>query len=691
MATQINNTTMAPTVQAGQRRIDRCQNGVMWAGGTSGPWPRIVLSYSTDDGATWSVSQDVAFENSTSLYYVRSFSFFIDVDDYIHLVWANNGTPNGGASADSTNYLLGTPNASRTAWTWGSRIFIAGNSSYKSGNPDVVAHRNGTGWAAHIVSDYVGSSVTYGQERTILYDSNHVPSIQSSNTYQSNLANLQHDYFYPSIDFKHTGDGKTAVGQYPDLYVAWSRGSSTNGLAFMVLSYNGPKWQVGSQVIIGSGEYVPNDQEYGLSCVFDGTAVAIGGTFWDGSTQVESMYERDAANTTTTLLWSLNSVDRIYASTLAYDGDRNLYLLGENNSGYVSYAVYNRALDSRTLNVVGSLNSVKYYSAKRGYSNNSIDFIYHEPNSNPKLTYDSISLNSAPLAPTWNTTSSPYNKDEPLPLDWAFNDPDGDASTAYALQKAVNGGSVGWWSGSAWGGTETKIVTTATSLTLAAGWASVNDSVVFKVKGYDAFDLVSPLSAGLTITAVQKVNPVVYSPTADEVITVGSVTPAWTCASQSKYTLRLLSGADVELYTSGQVTSTSARQRTINYALVNNTTYKVELTTVSLSGITSDTQTVTFSTSFTTPQAPTLTATGDSPVASAVTITIAQGTASATPVAFNDVYRREAATGGAGIRVAADVAPNGTLVFYTQRAGTAYQYKVISIGDNQTVAASAWT
>ncbi len=298
-------------------------------------------------------------------------------------------------------------------------------------------------------------------------------------------------------------------------------------------------------------------------------------------------------------------------------------------------------------------------------------------------------LNAAPTAPTWDTAAGTKDVNASLLLDWTFNDPDGDASTAYALQRVVNGGSVEWWTGSAWG-TETKIVTADTSLTLASSWATLADSIVYKVKGYDAVDVVSPLSAGITIVAGEKVNPTVTLPTAAQVISTGTIEPAWTCTSQSKYTLRLLSAVDAELFTTGQVTSTSLRAHSISYALSNLTTYKIELTTVSIGGLTSDVQTVTFSTNFTSPTAPTLTATADSPVVSAVTVAIDQGTPTET-VSYHDLYRREATVGGDGIRIATAVAVDGSVVSYTQRAGTAYEYKVISIGDNLTETSSAWT
>ena len=301
----------------------------------------------------------------------------------------------------------------------------------------------------------------------------------------------------------------------------------------------------------------------------------------------------------------------------------------------------------------------------------------------------SPSLNSAPTAPTWDTAAGSKDVNASLLLDWTFNDPDGDASTAYALQRSVDGGSVEWWTGSAWG-TETKIVTTDTSLTLASSWATLAESIVYKVKGYDALDVVSPLSAGITIVAGEKVNPTVTLPTAAQVINTGTITPTWICTSQSKYTLRLLSAADAELWTSGEVTSTSLRTQYADYVLSNLTTYKIELTTVSVAGVTSDTQTVTFSTSFTVPTIPTLTATADSPVASAVTVAIDQGTPTET-VASHDLYRREATVGGDGIRIATAVAVDGSVVSYTQRAGTAYEYKATSIGDNLTESSSAWT
>lgn len=300
-------------------------------------------------------------------------------------------------------------------------------------------------------------------------------------------------------------------------------------------------------------------------------------------------------------------------------------------------------------------------------------------------------LNTAPTAPTWDTAAGAHDVAAPLLLDWTFNDPDGDASTAYALQRTVNAGSVEWWNGSSWGGTETKLVTADTSLTIASPWATDGDSTVYKVLGYDAADVVSPLSTGLTIVAAAKVDPTITSPTAGEVINSGSIDADWICTSQSKFTLRLLTAADVELWTSGLVTSTSLRSHAINYPLTNSTTFKVELTTISLLGVTSDTQTTTFSTSFTTPQIPTLTLFADSPVPGAATIVVAQGVSTGTVITHNDLYRREEAVGGNGIRISSTMEVDGTIVSYTQRAETLYEYRAVAVGENLTETSSVWT
>lgn len=73
---------------------------------------------------------------------------------------------------------------------------------------------------------------------------------------------------------------------------------------------------------------------------------------------------------------------------------------------------------------------------------------------------------------------------------------------------------------------------------------------------------------------------------------------------------------------------------------------------------------------------------------------VAPGYTWATPpsaVSYNDLWRRETATGGAGIRIARNLAANAVYTDVTTANRKQYQYKAIAVAANATTADSAWT
>ena len=108
MSTTIVTSTVQTATGAGNgRRIDRCQNGVLWA------FPNVAATswrpqFSMDNGATW--TQDTAQSGVTNA------SVFIDLDDFAHVVWIQSGGtgPNGATlTTGAAYYMRGTPNAGR--------------------------------------------------------------------------------------------------------------------------------------------------------------------------------------------------------------------------------------------------------------------------------------------------------------------------------------------------------------------------------------------------------------------------------------------------------------------------------------------------------------------------------------------------------------------------------------------------
>lgn len=287
MTTIDTSTAATATAYSNQRKIDRCQNGVLWKVHLA-TTAIFEFHYSTDDGATWTedTSADINTGGDT---YVPNGSFFIDLDDYAHFVYKDG-------SDGYIYYVRGTPNAGRTAWTWSSAVVLRDTTPHNY--PDLVAHRNGTGWSVHVVWSATTATDNYVYYNRLTIASDGTPTDHGDSGLAGTYSNA--NTTWPSIDFNHTGDGKTVAGGTPHLYVAWSAGAAGAGLGirFKKATYSDGSWTWGTEREIDSTRYIEGPRYY-VNCLFDGTRVIIAGMLWDGAADDILLYERDAADTTT--------------------------------------------------------------------------------------------------------------------------------------------------------------------------------------------------------------------------------------------------------------------------------------------------------------------------------------------------------------------------------------------------------
>lgn len=383
----------ASTAFSNQRKIDRNQDGTIWyAPNWSDNSARLY--YSKDNGSTWTYSgQSIDGWNNGSL--------FIDIDDNLHAVWKQSGTL-GGRTDGQTYYLRGTPDAGRTSWTWGTALNLGHSfSNYL----DVVAHREGTGWKAHVVKSYVEGTVNICIYHQIDITSGGVVSLNafggtiSTPDYASGgYANSNH--LYPSIDFNHTGDGKTVAGGTPHIYAGWSAGKNGVGfgIRFRKATYSAGSWTWGTEVGIDNNYHVGTNQFF-VNCMFDGTRVIFPGIITDATTnEWMILHERDAADTTTTTRYLTNpnsAPDGVINGSATYDNMGNVYLIGrgEGYTGlYLNLYKWTRLTATLTRNTIepnGGYNTAPYVSAKRGSSGNRIEWVYTSGDQNPyAVKYD---------------------------------------------------------------------------------------------------------------------------------------------------------------------------------------------------------------------------------------------------------------------------------------------------------------
>lgn len=432
------STAATATAYSNQRKIDRTSNGVLWTMFHGSGAGEFHAAYSTDDGATWSSA--FAFGLFSPATYTPNLSFFIDQDDYAHIVYKDNN--NG-----YIYYRRGTPNAARTMWTWSAALNIQ---SYSGGitttanaldYPDVVAHREGTGWVAHVVMSRHDSSIVDGvYHQKVSITSAGVASVSGSSYTKIGNSYNNINPKYPSIDFNHTGDGKTVAGGTPHLYVAWSAGATGagKGIRFKKATYSGGTWTWGTEREIDNTRYVRNPPGDWINCLFDGTRVVMAVRGYTGSAADFMLYERDAADTATiTRSLNIGTLSQVNGS-MSYDSSGNLYFVTQDGLLRVVWNKWTRSNASfGTYTIIDDTNmGNSYVSAKRGYSGNRIEFIYTDGTASPySVTYDSIKLNQLPTAPTSvQISGTPRAGKQGATISWTHNDPDGDPQTKYKFR-----------------------------------------------------------------------------------------------------------------------------------------------------------------------------------------------------------------------------------------------------------------
>lgn len=483
------STAGTATAYSNQRSIDRTSNGVLWMIYWYGSGTGLNLNYSTDNGATWNNGGAVFNGSGSSTQsYTPHASLFIDQDDYAHVVFKDN-------SNGYIYYRRGTPNAGRTSWTWSAATLVT--NEVTCAYPDIIAFRNPgsspTTWHVSIIWSRMPSGLFIGYRATNIANDGTIGawvgdglgSQFADSSYSVTSYSTPTTAGFPSIDFNHTGDGKTVAGGAPHLYAAWSAGKTGTGfgIRFRKVTYSAGTWSWNTEVEIDSTQYVGNG--YFFNCMFDGTRVVIAGSL-DGTTSNHVIYERDAADTTTTTRYKVaqGSTAHFYGSS-TYDQSGNVYIFSQSpwsgtaSLGYIKWTRATSTAGSRVVvdsSVPDASTKGVYVSSKRGYSSERIEFIYTDGSASPyNVTYDSIILNQPPAVNL--SAIGTFDPRLPKTISWTFSDVDaGNTQTAYELDYRVSGGT---WSSLSTG-------TTASSYNVPANFFTDETEYEVRVRVKDA-------------------------------------------------------------------------------------------------------------------------------------------------------------------------------------------------------------
>lgn len=309
------NTSVDGLAHSCGRKFGVCQNGVRWVVSRQGTTLRF--HYSSNYGSSWGTDPTTISVMDVSQQ-AQDFAFFIDLDDFANLVCQD--------ASGNLIYRRGTPNAGRTAWTWAAALILNDSLTH----PDIVAHREGTGWVAHIVS-WNGSTVYYHRVTTT---SGGVSTGSQIKTFS--LVNVGR----PSIDFHHIGDGKTVKDGLPHIFFTWSKGTSgsSSGTRINKYSYSGGVWSQVQERTLGDGSKFMFSASHWMHCRFDGTRFVFIG--WvraniAGDNELV-MFERDVADTTTVervlLANPVAAVSALdYGGSVYNDLNDDFYIIGLNS------------------------------------------------------------------------------------------------------------------------------------------------------------------------------------------------------------------------------------------------------------------------------------------------------------------------------------------------------------------------
>lgn len=473
----------------------------------------------------------------------------------------------------------------------------------------------------------------------------------------------------PHLDLEHTGDGVSA--NPANVWLSWN-GPGRAAPRLVKLPWAGSGW-TGSSSSIHIADGVPA-QDW-ITGRWTGSEFIIASVS-PGNTSQVILYERNKANTTTTIRSTspthTTGVIRSLGFASKHDNrDIRCYAVGT-STAVVYYIDWIRATNTWTswatvdaTAVIGTTPAFQYSMRRTSYGNGKMDYIGGYATPIQRTTHQSLSY--VPNTPTWQfgtaanvppSNGAAMSTASSLVLDWNYSHPDPlQVQASYQIQRQVGALAIEWWNagGSVWqaGAVDNATATSQLTLTATQAWSdgnATNDTDpnhVYKVRVKDATGAQSALSDALTLIPSAIVNPAITAPTAASTQTSASVTVTWTAAQQSAYQLkaRLTATPGVYLWDSGKVSS-ALLSVPIGVALADGADITVELNTWNTEGLISATQSRQFFVAYVPPPAGTC-ASLAIPASGIIRVTITNPAPVGSQPAFStqDLYRRPALGG----------------------------------------------
>lgn len=584
MATKITDGNVGDVVQGSpEKRIDVAPDGSLWvcliATGASGA---AKFFRSTDTGATWvySATSDIPLGQGTA-----APSFFVDADGYAHVSWIRWST-----DPQVVIYARGKPTGTGTTspgWSW-TYLTISPASGRTGVDSDVVAFRSGSGWVAFV--EYgLGAGSGGSQVARVQISSAGVLSVGATTTGPSSGTSV---YQFGSLEFNHTGDGKTPAA-LPHLFLVTGVQSTSTSIRANRAVYSGGTWTWDTPVVLGTG----NMLQTALCTVWDGALLMVA---YAASSPTITVWEWDgvAAPVARNPPAAPGGTGNVLALSLSQDPvTDDIYLAYyDATDGDIRWSKFTRATTTWSAWAVAVTRTASGDDGKvqlvRHPSRDSVDMLYANGSSSTWQVYSQqlVPLVRAPSAPTLISPASGANVDlaSGATFTWTYNGVSpGDTQQAWAFQR-VTGATTEYWSnaGQSWSGTivwNTTVPATPYAAVFPAGKWTTSTTYTWTVRTRSATGADSAFATARTVVATTAPAVTVTTPSG---IVYGDSTPLvnWTYTglnAQRDYQVRIFTeatginpDATTPVWDSGVVSSAIARSVRIGTPLTNGATYR---------------------------------------------------------------------------------------------------------------------
>lgn len=615
MATKITSSNHGDSLQGSpEKRLDLAPDGSLWACLVVQGGPGSAKFFRSADGGnswTYANTSDISLEQSSAVP-----SFFIDADGYAHVSWIEwNKDP------QIVKYARGTPTGTSTTtpgWSW--KIITIAPASGRTGvDSDVVAFRSGSGWVAFV--EYTLGPSGGSQVARVTISASGTLAVAA--TTMGPLTGLQANQ-YGTLEFAHTGDGRTPAAAPHLFYVTGVQATSASVRANRAV-YSGGTWTWDAPVTLDTGNLLNT----ALASVWDGsrlmvayskTSATINVYEWDGVAAPTARNPPAAPGGTGNVLGLSLSCDPATGDIYlvyydATDGDLRWSKFTRSSTTWSTWAI----AVSQAPPTDGADGKVQLV---RHPSRDSVDMIYGQGGGTAWTIYSQqlAALVRSPTAPTLIFPASGANADlaAGATFIWAYNPVSpGDTQQSWAFRR-VHSSTTEYWNATSqsWGGSivwNNTSTTTPFEAIFAAGNWTTGTTYTWSVATKSSTGATSAFATDRTVVATTA--PVV-TVTAPVGVVFGDSTPlvSWTYTgadAQRDYLVRIIpegSSVDPDVTTpawdSGTVSSSIARSTRVGTPLTNGATYRAYVKATSVAAVASTWTYQQFTISITPPNGP---------------------------------------------------------------------------------------